>query len=60
MTRGCYANMRPLLAHEMAIQQQAAAQRATTDSSQILDVVRDMSAKLGDMSARLGNLEARE
>ena len=67
MASGFYAPMRPLLAHEMAIQQQAAAQRNTTGMSQVLEMLqdvsarqRDVSAHMQDMSARLGQMEARE
>ena len=50
MASGYYAPTRPLLAHEMALQQQVAAQQAFND--QLLDWLRDISARLGRLEAR--------
>ena len=51
MASGYYALTDPLLAYEMALQQLAAAQQAATDTSQMLSMLRDMSARLGQLEA---------
>ena len=51
MASGLNAPTHPVLAHEMATQQLAAAQRAATDSSQLLNMLRHMSARLDRLEA---------